>query len=198
MRSMTLQNVFLAAVLACLAAANVGAATMPFSDVVVNTGSISETAGYLEFQFAPGMGADPAAVAIHILGFDGLLLAPPELNGGASGAFPAIAIDNSTAFNDFFQAVQFGSTLHFYATFSGTSENMFGFALYDSTGENPLLSTDPSGFLFTQSVGPDGALTTYDFSGGTANIVTPEPGTLALAVFGLAVAPVVRRIRSRR
>jgi hypothetical protein len=174
----------------------------------VNTGAISGTSGFLDFNFAPGYDSQDASVTIGSFVPGGSLSAspPPQVSGGASGALPGtVTIANSPLqYDDYFQGFDFGATIQFLLSFGGpavtspdgtSSGSTFGFAMFDSTGANPLLTTDPSGNTFTVDVNPDGSTTLTTFPAdefgappvATLESATPEPAPCALLALGLAV-----------
>ncbi len=79
---------------------------------------------------------------------------------------------------------------------NGTSSfgSTFAFGMFDGTGFNPLLTTDPNGNTFTVDVNLDGTTTPTLFraggqSGPVASLIVPnipEPASGFLAIFGLA------------
>jgi hypothetical protein len=185
--------------------------------VTVNTSAISGTSGFLDFDFAPGNDSQNALVSMSNFFSSGSLTGSPQVNGGISGILPGIlTIDNSTQFNDYFQGFDYGATLSFLLALSGpalsspngtsTSGSTFGFGMFDSTGINPLLTTDPNGNAFTVDVNLDGTTTiaTFppNFQGGPPVVTVksiPEPSTPMMLLVALAgMALLVHRARSRR
>jgi hypothetical protein len=175
--------------------------------VTVDTASISGTAGFLDFDFAPGNDSQNAMVTIADFSSDGSLTGAPQVNGGASGILPGnVTIDNSTQFNDYFQGFSFGTTIQFRLSFAGpalsspngtsTSGSTLVFGMFDSTGSNPLLTSDPDGNALIVDVSLDGTTTVTTFAsnaqGGTPAVTlqpvvpVPEPGTGIVLVFCLA------------
>lgn len=175
--------------------------------VTVNTGAISGTPGFLDFTFAPGNGSQDALVTIGSFVSDGSLSGSPQVNGGVLGVLPGtVTIDNSTAFNDYFQGFEFGTTIQFLLSFSGpavmspdgtSSGSTFGFGMFqDNAGTIPLLTTDPFGYAFTVDVNADGSTTPIAFPAAlgappgatlTLESTTPEPAPCVLLALGLAV-----------
>ncbi len=68
-------------------------------NVSVNTAAIKTTAGFLDFQFAPGLGSQAASVQVKSFAAPGGVLAgSPILSGEASGLLPATG-PSETAFS---------------------------------------------------------------------------------------------------
>ena len=172
--------------------------------VTVNTGAISGTSGFLDFSFAPGNGSQAAFVSIGSFIPGGSLFGSPVVHGGVSGVLPGtVTIDNSTAFNDYFQGFHFGTTIQFLLSFGGlavtspdgtSSGSTFGFGMFEnSAGTIPLLTTDPFGNAFTVDVNPDGSTTPPVFPADVlgappaATLATPEPASCALLALGVSV-----------
>lgn len=183
----------------------------------VNTSGVQGTSGFLDFDFAPGNDSQFASVKITNFFSDGSLVGAPQVSGDVTGLLSAsLTIDNSTQFNDYFQGFNYGTTINFLLTFGGgavtspngtsTSGSTFGFGMFDSTGNNPLLTTDPNGNTFTVALNLDGSATPSTFpstlSGGPAAATvqaTPEPSSFVLLLIGLAGMLVgSRRCQSRQ
>jgi hypothetical protein len=191
----------------------------PMFDVSVDTSALSGSNGFLDFQFNPGAGAEPAFVSITNFSTDGALLASPApaVSGDVTGLLPALVqITNTDQFNDLFTALQFGSTIHFDLTFGGPavtspsgsaqSGSAFGFALFASDGITSLLTVNPDGFALTAALDTTGALTVQNYpsdSAGSPPVVNasptavPEPSSLALFAGGLLALCCQVRARSR-
>jgi PEP-CTERM motif len=136
------------------------------------------------------------------------------VSGGVSGTLPGLlTIDNSTAFNDYFQGFNYGDSISFLITLGGpaidspngtaTSGSTFGFAMFDATGGNPLLTTDPNGNAFTIDVNLDGSTAVNDFSAkaqvALAARPVPEPASfwlLGIVLAGIIVSQCI--VRQRR
>jgi hypothetical protein len=195
-----MRTIMLAAAVAVLAPA--GAIT---NRVTVNTSAINGTSGFLDFDFAPGNDSQSAFVTIANFSPGDSLTGVPQVNGSVTGTLlGTLTIDNSTQFNDYFQAFNYGTSIQFLLTFDGTaltapdgvstSGSTFAFGMFDSTGSNPLLTTDPNGNTFTVNVNLDGSttITTFpsDGNGGppAATVVaeTPEPSYFLLVALLLA------------
>src|SRR5258708_30963981 len=158
MRSITrLQVLAISAVaLAIFSGEKPWAATIIYP-LLVDTSAVNGQSGFLDFQFAPGdASTQPAFVTITNFLSDGTLVGPPEVNGGVTGTLPAVLkIDNSTAFNDYFEQFTFGSSFRFSLTLDGAalqkpngtanSGSTFDLALFDHS-QYPVLPHDPDAF----------------------------------------------------
>jgi hypothetical protein len=173
--------------------------------VTVNTSAINGTSGFLDFDFAPGNDSQSAFVTIAGFSPGASLTGAPQVNGGVTGTLPGtFTIDNSTAFNDYFQAFNYGTAIQFLLTFGGpaltapdgtsTSGSTFVFGMFDGTGNNPLLTTDPNGNTFTVDVTLAGGTLVTTFPSGangapavaTLVATTPEPSYFPLVALLLA------------
>ena len=180
--------------------------------VTVNTSAINGTSGFLDFDFAPGNDSQGAFVTITGFSPGASLSGVPQVSGGVTGTLPGtLTIDNSTAFNDYFQAFNYGTTIQFLLSFGGpaltapngtsTSGSTFVFGMFDSTGNNPLLTTDPNGNAFTVDVNLVGGTTVTAFPSdangdppaATLVAATPEPSYFPLVAFLLAGIVVGRK-----
>ena len=179
--------------------------------VTVNTTTLNNTSGGLDFQFNPGgSGASAAAVQISNFTSTGTLVGASSDSGSATGALPGnLVINNSLGTNEVFQGFTFGTTLSFVVAVSSPSStpvgSLFAFTLFDSLG-NQLLSNNPDGSALDITVNPDGSLTPQPAPPGANGLtVTPAPVPessttvslvllLALGAGGLAAA---RRKRVR-
>jgi hypothetical protein len=187
-------------VLSLFAAARAVASPVSYL-VTVDTSAISGTSGFLDFDFAPGNDSQSASVTIANFSSATSLTGVPQTNGGVSGFLPAgLTLTNSTQFNDYFQQFTYGPSVRFLLSFAGpalsspdgnsTSGSTFAFAMFDRTGTNPLLTSDPYGNAFVVNVNLDGTTSASAFSNATLTAV-PEPGAflpLALALLGFAPA----------
>ena len=189
------------------------AATITYS-INVDTSSIKGSTGFLDWSFAPGNDSQSAVVTISSFSTAASLNGAPMASGGVSGILPGnLTFDNSTQFNDYFQAFTYTGTIAFSLAFSGpaltvpdgtsSSGSTFGFAMFDASGSNPLLTSDPNGNAFTIDVNLDGSTRVTVFAsdalGGdpVASVqAAPEPSTLLLLLVplvGLAMARMVPR-----
>jgi hypothetical protein len=167
--------------------------------VTVDTSTVSGLSGYVDFQFNPGdVTTQPAFVQISNFTPGSSLSGAPRTTGSVAGALPGLVqIDNTSAFNDYFQAFAFGNALSFFLDFGGpavntpngtsTSGSSFGLTLCnDANCLSPLQTTDLNGFVATVNINLDGTTipTTFPASPGgppAATLVAeliPEPPTM--------------------
>ena len=168
--------------------------------ITVDTSSLAGTAGNLDFQFNPGSSGGPAAL-LQVSGFTttGALAGTASDTGGATGTLPGtLSIANTGSFNDVFQGTTFGSSLSFFATFSGPAlgqnqdgkiGNTFAFSLYDAAGTTPLLATNPDGSVLDATIGIFGRLAFQDASPPvTVEFLNPIPEASPALSLGLLLA----------
>lgn len=186
------------AVLLTLASA-ASADTLVGYTVNVDTSSQSGNNGAIYFQFAPGLNADYATVAIDgfSLGAPGQLVASPApfSDGNVTGSLDSLplTIDNSQALNDYEHYLIYGSNLTFHVTFdlpntlTGQSGSELLWQLTAADGITPVLTQDQSGNLGTISYDQTGAFTTDTLGNDAIETIassTPEPATAALYAIG--------------
>lgn len=185
-------------------------------DVTVDTSSILDTAGSVDFNFNPGpLVTQPASLQILDFTSDGTLAGGPTLTGHVTGALPGtVTFDNGTAFNDYFEGFTFGSKLSFQVSLSGpalsspdgtsTSGSTFAFSMFsDAAGTIPALTADTAdGFAFTVGVSLDGTTPVTNSSAQTTVVpvtpAVPEPGTLPLMAAGMGLWLAFRFRRQQR
>ena len=205
MSRMSPRTLALAALLLCLPMLCGRALAIPFL-VSVDTGSLQGTSGFLDLQFNPADAATPAALA-SVTGFGGNLnlIGMPLLDGDVSGTLQGgLQLRNTTAFNSYFQAVQFGDLLRFVVDFSGAFSSLpsslgtsFALSLLDAA-QQPLLTNDISGSLLRfELLAGDVTFQAFQVNGRAAATVTqvtaPGTGTLLLTGMLLLIAPGLRR-----
>ena len=201
-----MRGLALASLLLCLIAGR--AQAVPFL-VSVDTSLLQGSTGFLDLQFNPADVGTPGALA-SISGFAGSLglVGAPMPDGAVTGALPGtVQLANATAFNSYFQAVQFGALFRFVVDFTGdfltqpsALGTSFSLALLNDALA-PLLTNDVSGSLLRFEL-QAGQVTFQAFqaNGRVAATVTPVPlpGTAVLFVAGalLLFGQALRRQRS--
>ena len=179
-------------------------------NVLIDTSSISGTAGSVDFFFAPGISSQFATATI--LNFaPSANLGSEVQSGGVTGTLPPlITLSNTAQFNDDFVLFTFANSLSFVLTLDGpaitapdhvaTSGSSFGFSMLNAAGDTPFLTTSPGGFAFTVDINLNGTTTLTNFvtSPNTISLVTPEPSSIGLAVLGLGALAGMRRLRNKR
>lgn len=174
--------------------------------VMANTSSVNGTTGYIDLQFDPGFQTTQSAVvAVNSFATDGIMNpGSVQVAGDVTGLLPSsVTIGNSTQFNDYFEGLIFGDTVTFRLALSGpalTSPNgtalsgsTFGIGFYDSTGFNPILTTNVTdGFAGVINVNLDGTTTPIVFplnDGVSISAISitaiPEPSSLWLVGVGI-------------
>jgi hypothetical protein len=179
---------------------SVASADMTYGySVVIDTSSQSGNNGAIYFQFAPGLDADLATVAIDSFSIGapgGLTAAPPPFSdGNVTGSLDSLplTIDNSQALNDYEHYLTYGSTLMFHVTFdlpntlTGASGSELVWQLTAADGITPVLTLDDSGNIGAISYDPSGNFTVDTLGNGaveTITATTPEPAMTALIGIG--------------
>ena len=168
-------------------------------NVTVDTTSLLNSNGYIDFQLGPSGNSQPATVSILNFSTNGLLNGADVFwAGDVSGALPGtLSIGNSTQFNDYFAAIRFGTNLSYRLNFSGDAVNApnggqqagnrFAFGLFAADQTTPLGTKDPFGSLFIISLNSDGTIVVDTSSAVIPTSVvpqsvseTPEPRTIGL------------------
>ncbi|MDY6944682.1 MAG: NF038129 family PEP-CTERM protein [Pseudomonadota bacterium] len=162
-------------------------------EVTVDTSALAGTTGYVDFQLNPADVSAPQAGA-SILDWAGniTLLGAPMVEGNVTGTLPGtLQLANSTAFNDYFHAVEFGDAIRFVVEFTGNSPfpvasvgTSFALALYDADAVSPLLSDDISGSLVRFELAL-GELSYETFSPVAQVSAVPLPAAAWLLLTGL-------------
>lgn len=179
--------------------------------VTINTSSLAGTTGYIDLQFNPGDSTSQQASAAisHFAG--GSLAGSPQLIGAVSGSLASVvAIANSGGWNDYFEQITFGNSTTFYLKVDGPAltapdgiaqaGSIFGLSLFDNS-ISPLLTLDPSGFLFTLNVNLDGTTTPFGFSSAVSSTpvtAVPEPSLILLLFASFAGCAVIFFVFGRK
>jgi hypothetical protein len=201
------KHLSLTMILAATWAAALQAGPISYS-VTVNTSALNGQSGNLDFQFNGGNPPyDPATATVSLFSTNGVLGSPAILSGSVTpgnAQLPSgFALNNTAIFNDLFQPIVFGSQIQFTVTLSGialtspsgstASGSTFLFSLYDASGINPLLTSDPSGGVAAIQVNQNGTTTPQALPNGTnpsvatLAVVTPEPAAGMLLLLGVAL-----------
>ena len=184
--------------------------------ITVDTSGLSGQTDYLDLQFEPDpSGSNPATATVTDFATDGILGAATP-SGDVTGNLPgALAFDNLTVFNDYFQAIKFGSKVSFTLALAGPTPlggapSGFNIAIYaydaPSDSYTPLLTVSPDGEAAQIVLNPDGSTTITTFAAssdpGSVSVVNvkeqsslPEPASFWLAGLSLAAALVLGRKR---
>ena len=163
--------------------------------VNINTSSINNTFGALDFTFAGGIPTPPPG-SVKIYDLVTVAGLGPQLSGSGG-----VSLSNAPGYNNYFSPILYGTSLAFKLSFSGqivTNPNpsaglsSFAFSLLDQ-GQNPVLvssDNNPGGFAFTIDLGGDGKGTVTNFMNtGTVQLVgaVPEPEEWAMMLLGAAM-----------
>ncbi len=167
------------------------AATSAFADYSynfdVNTSTVSGQTGYIELQFNPGLTSGAASAVVTNFTSDASLGGAPAIMGDVTGAFPStVTINNTKAWNDYFQAVTFGNTVHYSLNLSGAAGNSFALSLYGADAVTPLLTGDLTyGYATVIDLNSNNAVVTNN-SNQVSVAATPIPAAAWLFGSGLA------------
>lgn len=187
--------------LVCLGLCASVAAAQTF-EITVDTSAIAGTNGYVDLQLNPADLLAPT-VGASILDWTGsiTLIGAPLVEGDVTGALPAtVELSNSTAFNDYFQAVQFTDAFRFLLQFTGNASippsslgTSFALSLYAANGLSPLLTGDASGSIVRfELLAGDVSYQTF----GPAQVSpVPLPAAVWLLLSGMAGVLGVSRFR---
>lgn len=172
--------------------------------ITVDTSAIAGTTGYVDFQFNPA-DENAADASASISAWDGsiTLFGSPTVEGSVTGSLPeTVSLLNSTAFNDYFQTVEFGDTFSFVVEFSGdfavessSLATSFALSLYAADGVTPLLTDDVSGSIVRIELASDG-VTVETFAPSVVQ-VTPVPLPAAAWLFLSGLTGLIGVSRSR-
>ena len=176
-------------------------------NVVVNSASVSGTAGSLYLQFNPGDVSSDNAIAsfsnFQITG-PGSLTGGTIVSGGGLGSLQSsLAIANSGANNDAFQLLTFGTALRFQVTLAETftgsalTGSVFNFGLFAPDGVTPRLTSDPDGYAVVINLDnrnrASAVSTTALVTAAPVTGAVPEPAAALLVCSALGVFVLARR-----
>ena len=187
----------------------------------VDTTTLVDQSGYLEFQFNPNTdGTTPLDSSVKVFNFTGGTLGAVDTKVNVSGSLSTdnlpsgATISNTDAINGFQQLFTFGNTLGFDTSFPTVDEgkNILGsFALPDAgntfqffvldASKDPFATTDPSGYnaLVQISQGSDGSLAASQWSlKAPASVPEPSSGVSLMLLSALVLIPVGLAVRKQR
>lgn len=173
--------------------------------ITVDTSEIAGTNGYVDFQFNPADVIAPGASAsISAWGGSITLFGAPAIEGSVVGTLPGtVSLLNSTAFNDYFHAVEFGDAFSFQVQFSGDFAvepsllaTSFALSLYAADAMSPLLTNDVSGSIVRFELASSG-VTFETFTPSVQVTPVPLPAAAWLLLSGLTGLIGVSRSRVR-
>jgi len=175
-----------------------GAASIEYF-VDINTASLVGNASgpfSLDFQLNDGSGTGDGNNTATINNFafgSGGATGTANLSGGASGNLSsAVSLTDTSAFNEFYQTFNTGSTLSFDVTLtlnsdSGPTPDSFAFVILDNTLSN-IPTTGVGDSYLLVNLGPTPSITTGPSASPAVTVsVTPvpEPGSVAFISLGL-------------
>jgi hypothetical protein len=193
MKLRKLKLIVMAAAAVIAFAANSAFASYSY-DFNIDTTSVAGQTGYMELQFNPGINPGVASAVISNYSSDGTLAGAPQVTGAVTGALPGtVTINNTTGWNDYYQAVMFGNTIHYSLNLSGAAGNSFGLSFYGADGATPLLTNDlTNGYATTIDLNANGAVVTNN-SNQVSVAQTPIPAAAWLLGSGLMGLAGIRR-----
>jgi len=182
----------------------------------VDTTTLVDQSGYLEFQFNPNTdGTTPLDSSVKVFNFTGGTLGAVDTAVHVSGTLPdGATISNAGSTNELVQLFTFGNTLGFDTSFPTVDEakNIFGsFALPDAgntfqffvldASKDPFATTDTVNNALVQiSQGSDGSLAPSQQYRLNAPASVPEPssGVSLMLLSALVLIPVGLAVRKQR
>ena len=182
----------------------------------VDTTTLVDQSGYLEFQFNPNTdGTTPLDSSVKVFNFTGGTLGAVDTAVNVTGTLPSGAtISNAGGTNELVQLFTFGNTLSFDTSFPTVDEakNIFGsFALPDAgntfqffvldASKDPFATTDTSGndALVKISQGFDGSLAASQYRlNAPASVPEPSSGVSLMLLSALVLIPVGLAVRKQR
>ncbi len=201
-----MKHLFVRTILVC-AAASLAMASDLIYDVTVDTTKLSGTAGYLAFDFFQGSPVQNNSITISAFTTNATLgvLTPTGDAAGTIFPGPGTLDDKSSFFNEFLQAVTFGTEFSFtldLTTLGSGSAVADNFSLYLlNSSEFPITTSDPStadSLISIDLTGPTLTPNVYTSTEAAATVTpvtvvtgAPEPSTFWLA--GLPLLHLLRR-----
>jgi hypothetical protein len=169
-----------------------------------DTSSLAGESGYIDLQFNALSGAQSATAAITNFTTTGTLepgaiTYAGDASGNLAGAVTiANGASNNSGYNDYNEALKFGSLTEFTITLSGLAlsasngspSSTFALSFYASDDATPLLSTDLSGASVAITINPNGSATVATFPNAVGvddtQLVSsvPEPPPHLMLVIG--------------
>ena len=172
--------------------------------VITDTSSLSGS-GYIDLQYNANAGAGASTATITNFLTNGSLggAATISLVGDASGNLASTVTIlngalNSSGYNDYNEAITFGTFVTFNVTLSdpvgGTANSAFIVSYYASDDATPVLSTDLTGDSALLTIEPNGTVLvqTYQAAGGSYDTTigsgsVPEPSSVLTLLAGLVL-----------
>jgi hypothetical protein len=191
----------------CFALAFLAPAAARASSIFVFTTDTSSLSGsgYIDLEYTANVGAGASTATITGFSTNGSLGGPATISlaGDASGNLASTVailngVLNNSGFNDYNQAITFGTFLTFQVTLSdpvggtATDTSTFVVSYYASDDLTPVLSTDSRGASATLIIQPNGTvlIQTYQAGGGSYDTTlgsVPEPVSVFTALAGLVL-----------